>query len=84
MLELCRSITFVVHLAVQWWGFSGYPGAEPGGRAVTLRSGIFRRARDERHGFALGALVQSCATMALAALAVDSDRPGGCDSLSWD
>jgi Na+/proline symporter len=40
-------ITFVVHLAVQWWAF-WYPGAEPGGGGYVAQR-IFS-ARDERHG----------------------------------
>src|SRR2546422_6491993 len=40
-------ITFVVHLAVQWWAF-WYPGAEPGGGGYIAQR-IFS-ARDERHG----------------------------------
>src|SRR5258708_1754721 len=40
-------ITFVVHLAVQWWAF-WYPGAEPGGGGY-IGEGIFR-AKDERSG----------------------------------
>jgi solute:Na+ symporter, SSS family len=41
------AITFVVHLAVQWWAF-WYPGAEPGGGGYIAQR-IFS-ARDERHG----------------------------------
>jgi Na+/proline symporter len=40
-------ITFVVHLAVQWWAF-WYPGAEPGGGGYIAQR-IFS-ARNERHG----------------------------------
>jgi solute:Na+ symporter, SSS family len=40
-------ITFVVHLAVQWWAF-WYPGAEPGGGGYIAQR-IFS-ARDERNG----------------------------------
>ena len=40
-------ITFLVHLAVQWWAF-WYPGAEPGGGGYVAQR-IFS-ARDERHG----------------------------------
>jgi len=40
-------ITFVVHLAVQWWAF-WYPGAEPGGGGYVAQR-IFS-ARDERNG----------------------------------
>jgi solute:Na+ symporter, SSS family len=40
-------ITFVVHMAVQWWAF-WYPGAEPGGGGYVAQR-IFS-ARDERHG----------------------------------
>ncbi len=40
-------ITFIVHLAVQWWAF-WYPGAEPGGGGYIAQR-IFS-ARDERHG----------------------------------
>jgi len=40
-------LTFVVHLAVQWWAF-WYPGAEPGGGGYIAQR-IFS-ARDERHG----------------------------------
>ncbi len=40
-------LTFVVHLAVQWWAF-WYPGAEPGGGGYVAQR-IFS-ARDERHG----------------------------------
>ncbi len=41
------AITFVVHLAVQWWAF-WYPGAEPGGGGYIAQR-IFS-ARDERNG----------------------------------
>ena len=40
-------ITFVVHLAVQWWAF-WYPGAEPGGGGYIAQR-IFS-AKDERNG----------------------------------
>jgi len=40
-------ITFVVHLAVQWWAF-WYPGAEPGGGGYVAQR-IFS-ARDEKNG----------------------------------
>src|SRR5208283_1507611 len=40
-------ITFVVHLAVQWWAF-WYPGAEPGGGGYIAQR-IFS-ARDEKNG----------------------------------
>jgi Na+/proline symporter len=40
-------ITFVVHLAVQWWAF-WYPGAEPGGGGYVAQR-IFS-AKDERNG----------------------------------
>jgi SSS family solute:Na+ symporter len=40
-------LTFVVHLAVQWWAF-WYPGSEPGGGGYIAQR-IFS-ARDERHG----------------------------------
>lgn len=40
-------LTFLVHLAVQWWAF-WYPGAEPGGGGYIAQR-IFS-ARDERHG----------------------------------
>jgi SSS family solute:Na+ symporter len=40
-------LTFLVHLAVQWWAF-WYPGAEPGGGGYVAQR-IFS-ARDERHG----------------------------------
>ncbi len=40
-------LTFLVHLAVQWWAF-WYPGAEPGGGGYIAQR-IFS-AKDERHG----------------------------------
>jgi Na+/proline symporter len=40
-------LTFVVHMAVQWWAF-WYPGAEPGGGGYVAQR-IFST-RDERHG----------------------------------
>jgi SSS family solute:Na+ symporter len=40
-------LTFVVHLAVQWWAF-WYPGSEPGGGGYIAQR-IFS-ARDEKHG----------------------------------
>jgi Na+/proline symporter len=41
------ALTFLVHLAVQWWAF-WYPGAEPGGGGYIAQR-IFST-RDERHG----------------------------------
>jgi Na+/proline symporter len=41
------ALTFLVHLAVQWWAF-WYPGAEPGGGGYVAQR-IFST-KDERHG----------------------------------
>jgi len=67
-------ITFVVHLAVQWWAF-WYPGAEPGGGGYIAQR-IFREGRTQR--FAFRPVVQPCALRA-ASVALDSDGSGrGC------
>jgi len=66
-------ITFVVHLAVQWWAF-WYPGAEPGGGGYIAQR-IFS-ARDERHGM-LSVLWFKPGALCAAPVAVDSDGAGG-------
>jgi len=57
-------------------------GARNRAAAVYIAQRIFS-ARDERHGL-LSVLWFNLAHYALRALAVDSDRPGGCDSLILD
>ena len=44
---MCRSLTFLVNLGLQWWAF-WYPGAEPGGGGYIAQR-IFS-ARDEKQG----------------------------------